>query len=672
MPKKNQILKHSMNLAVFIALVYLAVWGLAERAHWTWQPFAIFALINWIFADRFFQYIPSTLQFKHRPLRLALVADMVIAILLAVVAYTFLSRYLFDDAGFVLRYVENFKSGYFYRFNTTDAPVFGLSGFIYGLVCFCFSIVGIPSTVCLKLANLLGTVVYIFVLLQICRHLIQDKRMVWLVFISLCLGVEAVVLMFAAGLELPVHIAIVITTLFFWLKKRQKWFLIFAAISVMSKLDAVPIVAVLLIFYVLEQVILQRSLKNLVQIGIYTGIPITMWIIFTLIWFGSPLPQSAYAKYVYHVSADQHAFPFLFYFLEHPVRKISFLLLEGLAVLHLIDIIYYRKLEKIKLFIWGWLFIAILILYYFYNPSERMLWYYSLPDFFMLAQVLFSFVYFTTKKFFREFTLLTALPVLYYMVPVMQNSNNALIYHNFYTERVERERYRIGDYMGEISTPGDTLMSRHGLVGWKFKGYVMDLSGLNSKLVTRYKRNTDSLIQDYRPHYIIDHCWMDQLNNYGKHGFEIKELFADISLLDYPAWALMQRTKTGKRSYLKVEPGNCHHTYEMAADAQVVHFHSDSLYLTLPEVPVQMNKLWTGVKREEEAFSMNITLYHDSLIIYQSNIVVEKNSNEFTSKYVKGIYIPLMAATTQADAISIKPVNRYSFTLFGPFIELVW
>jgi hypothetical protein len=672
MPSQNQILKHSMNLAVLIAIVYLGIWGLAERAQWTWQPFAIFALLNWIFADKFFQHIPSTLQFKHRPLRLSVVADIIIAILLAILAYSFLSRYLFDDAGFVLRYVENFKSGYFYRFNPTDAPVFGLSGFIYGLVCFFFSIFGLPSPVCLKLANLLGTMAYIFILLQICRHLIRDKRMVWLVFISLCLGVEAVVLMFAAGLELPVHIAIVMATIFFRLKNQPKWFLVFAALSIMSKLDTVPIVAVLFIFYIWEQVILLRSFKNLTKIFIYTGIPLGIWILFTLFWFGSPLPQSAYAKYIYHVSADQHAFPFLFHFLEHPVRKISFLLLEGLAVLHLIDIIYYRKLEKIKLFIWGWMLIAILTLYYFYNPSERMLWYYSLPDFFMLAQVLFSLVYFTSKKFFREFILLTALPVLFYMVSVMQNSNNALIYHNFYTERVERERYRIGDYMGEISNPGDTLMSRHGLVGWRFKGYVIDLSGLNSKLVTRYKRNTDSLINDFRPHYIIDHCWIDQLNNYGKHGFEIKEIFADVNLLDYPAWAVMKRTEKGKRSYIKLEANNCQHTYEMAAESQVLHFHSDSLYLTLPQVPVQMNKLWTGIKREEEPYSVNITLYNDSLIIYQSNIKVEKTSNEFTSKYVKGIEIPLIAAATQADAISIKPVGRYSFTLFGPFIELQW
>lgn len=669
---RKAYIRWSLNFLVIIAIVVISFIHGDKAKPWVWQPYLIFALANWLFADVVFSLTTPFIGFRSKKIALQPFLDLIYATILASIVFYYSSRYLFDDAGFVLRYVENFKQGYFYRYNPGDPPVFGLSGFIYGCICFAFSIFGIPSTACLKLANLVGSIAYLFLLLQICRHLIKDKRIIWLSFILLALGLDAVVLMFASGLELPVHIAIVLATILFFLKGKHRLFLVFSALSIISKLDAAPLIAVLMLLYVWEQVILTKSPKNFIRILLFAGIPLAFWIVCSNLLFGSPLPQSAFAKYHFHPNPDKHSFPFFYYFSQHPIRKIAIWLFSGLAMLHLIEIIYFRKLKNLKNFIFGWMFLAILVLYYYYNPNERMIWYYSLPYFLLMAQVLFSLVYWLSKGPANRWPLVTAVPLLFCFMPVLKNMNDSLTYHNFYTERVERERIMIGAYLSDHSTPSDTLMSSHGLVSWEFKGYVMDLSGLNSKLVTNYKRNVDSLIRDYKPHYIINHAWPTELNTYGKFGFCIDTIFADITLLDYPFWAIMKRAPSQKRGYAKLPLHICHNIYDVLDQTQVVRFYSDSLYLSLKDIPGVIPKLWAGIKREENPFTLDITLYSDSTVMTKHSILIEKGDNEYVSRYVKGVSIPLEHNGIRPTAVTVVPRGIYSFTCLGPILEYVY
>jgi hypothetical protein len=669
---RKTALRWIINASVLITLLILCFLPVDKAHPIAWIPYGIFALANWLFADLLFSYTPPPFTIKSRKLAVQPIMDLIYATIITAIIFNFSSRFLFDDAGFVLRYVENFKQGYFYHYNQGDPPVFGLSGFIYGCICFAFSMLGISSTASLKLANLVGSIAYLFVLLQICRYLISDKRLVWLVFILLALGLDSVVLMFASGLELPVHIAIVLATILFYLKNNQRLFLFFAALSIVSKLDAAPIMAVLFALYVWEQVVNTQQIKHIVPVLLFAGVPLIIWIIGSYLLFGSPLPQSAFAKYHFHPNPDKHSFPFFFYFNQHPIRKVAILIFEGLAVLHLLEMLYRRKITQVKPFIFGFMFIAIMVMYYYYNPNERMIWYYSLPYFLLMAQVVFSSVYWLSKGVLKRFPILAAIPLLVVSVPVFQNVNNALTYQNFYTERVERERFMIGNYLGNLSTPQDTLMSSHGLVGWKYKGYVMDLSGLNSKLVTNYKRNVDSLIHDYKPDYIINHAWPIDLNIYGKYGFGIDTIFADVTLLDYPYWAIMKRVPSKKRGYAKLPLANCHHMYDVLDQTQVVRFYSDSLYIDLKDIPGTIPKLWTGIKREENSFTLEVSLWSDSTKMATHNILIEKGDPVYVSKYVKGVSIPLEANGIKATAITIVPKGIYSFTCLGPILEFIY
>ena len=125
-------LRWIINALVLITLVIIVFLPEDKEQPIWWQPYTIFALANWLFADLIFRYTPPALNIKSKKIPLQYLLDIIYATIITAIVFNYSSRYLFDDAGFVLRYVENFKQGYFYHYNPGDPAVFGLSGFIYG------------------------------------------------------------------------------------------------------------------------------------------------------------------------------------------------------------------------------------------------------------------------------------------------------------------------------------------------------------------------------------------------------------------------------------------------------------------------------------------------------------------------------------------------------------
>lgn len=138
-----RILRWSLNiLAVIAVLLLIFIPVNKENPNKVWIPYMIFAIANWLFADMIFRYIPTHIKIIRNKINVHLLFDFILSLAITIIVFKLSARYLFDDAGYVLRYVENFQHGYFYQFNASDSPVFGLSGFIYGLLCFFISIFG--------------------------------------------------------------------------------------------------------------------------------------------------------------------------------------------------------------------------------------------------------------------------------------------------------------------------------------------------------------------------------------------------------------------------------------------------------------------------------------------------------------------------------------------------
>ena len=105
------------------------------------------------------------------------------------------------------------------------------------------------------------------------------------------------------------------------------------AISIVSKLDAVPVVAVLFIIYFIDLIFKENFIdifrKNYKPFLLCFLIPLAVWILFSYFFFGSPLPQSAKAKLMYHSGSIQSTFPFLEVFINDAFRM-PLLILLGL------------------------------------------------------------------------------------------------------------------------------------------------------------------------------------------------------------------------------------------------------------------------------------------------------------------------------------------------------
>src|SRR5687767_8031350 len=161
-------------------------------------------------------------------------------------------HFFFDDAGFILRYLDHFREGYFFRFNIQDAPVYGISGFLHGLFTgsLCWLHITTPEQA-LWVSNFLGFIVSGYFLFLILKKWIQPY---WLVFPLwlLVLGSSKMFLSVAScGLETPLHMAFILSTIYFLIVKKDRPFFLMSALSIVSKLDAVPVVGVLYMFYLI-------------------------------------------------------------------------------------------------------------------------------------------------------------------------------------------------------------------------------------------------------------------------------------------------------------------------------------------------------------------------------------------------------------------------------------
>ena len=451
---------------------------------------------------------------------------------------------LIDDAGFILRYLDNFQEGCFYCFNVSDGPVFGLSGFVHGLVAAGFTLVGCGTKTALLISNYLGLFLSSWLLLRILSNLQLYALIKWGIWVAVLVANKAFLYIATTGMETPIHLAIVLAALLAFWQEKPRWMWAFLALSAISKLDAVPIIVVVAIIYLLprfREMLSWKSgvLKNLFLWGV---LPVITWIVFSTLVFGSPLPQSAYAKTYLLFHREDHWFPFFQNYTNSSFKLAFFFLFMSIWLFQLGRIIRQKAWERLPLTLFGWAFFATLLLYYFYNPGERMLWYYALPNFLLLLQTLISLheLTFLLPGNWRSWFMLLFLSG--FISINFWKLNTGVKEFNDYLFTVEKERENVGHYIANQAAPGDTLMASHGLNSHPFPGYVIDLTGLNSRLATNYALDREKLIQDHRPHWIVDHGWAQDVEIIARNGYSLDTIFHNISTSQFPGWWVFRRS----------------------------------------------------------------------------------------------------------------------------------
>lgn len=467
------------------------------------------------------------------------------AVILTALIYQWFPQIFVDDTGFVIRYLREAADGCFYCYNSADGPVFGISSFLYGIATITLALPDIfsPEQI-IFIVNFSGLIWLLYMLLRTLYLWMQDIFLAIFALTCVIIASSKFLAVTTVGLETNFHLAIVMTGIYYFFEGNRKRMWLFMALSVISKLDTVPLVCVMGGIHQIENY--KDYFKNNISnswktLGLYAVVPIILFIGLSFILFDGPLPQSAYAKVNFHEHPSDHWFPFWELMYDKGERMSLVKLSFAFTFAHILISLFKKefKLRDFMLFIG---FCATMGLYYIYNPAERMLWYYAMPELLLFTQLVFSGYYLVSqsKNFihFKYPVLIAGLSIAAW--PLLSGEKSWM--DDSLAVR-EIERIDIGHYIADHLNENDTLVASHGLFGAYTDAYVLDMSGLNSKLATDYDRDMVKILEEFRPGYYIHHShgyFIDWANTYG---YRIDTASFNINKYGYPSWVLFSRTE---------------------------------------------------------------------------------------------------------------------------------
>ena len=391
-----------------------------------------------------------------------------------------------DDSAIVMRYLENFKKGYFFTYNVGDGPVFGVSGFWLGVSAGLLSWLGLAPQAALMTVALLASTLFFFAVLRILMHV--SGRLDVALLLGACVFASAAYTHKALflGLETPLHLWLVAEMLLAFLTGRSRLFYLLGAVCIISKLDAAFLVAVLMLMRAVQAWRAQALAAEAKVAAMCFGVPMFIWLIVATVLFGNPLPQSFLSKFLFRQKAPRTSwFPFLEPMIDSYRARLSMMMIACAMLLALVAGIKGWLRDQVAL-TFAVLFAATMALYYVYNPGEKMPWYYPLPEFLALmcvASLPSSALNSAPTASKRVKPALVVVSVILLVGVVAQRlplTRNAIPEARAWQVVFEKERMDTGLLANKVA-PKDrpVLWTGHGYPAYMFKGYVVDYAGLN-------------------------------------------------------------------------------------------------------------------------------------------------------------------------------------------------
>ena len=609
----------------------------------------------------------STVPFFEKP-----VAGFLLVLVLSTLLFFSLPNLVFDDAAIVLRYMDNFGKGHFFKYNATDAPIYGISGFIHGLLGGLLVYLHIAgSEQALLISNYIGFVFASWFIYLTYKTLITSRGFAFAAWCVTIVAARSFLDVANSGLETPLHLAFVMGAVYFFISRQKRTFYFFSALMVVSKLDAVPVAAALFFYYVIVRVDWKSGktalLKELKWCTLYFLLPVLAGMLCLIALFGSPLPQSAFAKLHYHPHPKDSWFPFLKYFENNTFKLL--LLVAGLLLwfINILEVIWKRNHRLLIHGLFGSLFIAGMALYYFYNPLEQMIWYYAMPELLLIIQVVYgTWYYFTTYTFIPARYARVGLLLFLFSLSMLgaKDTLSSLWALQEATDVAETERTAIGAYIRDISTTQDTLLSSHGLPTRFFKGYVIDLSGLNSKLATQYHLNADSIIAGFKPTLIINHAFPILPEILNRYNYKVLGVYRNITLFGNYSWVLLKRmTPAGMHKIKLLDTGLNKQAY--FTQGLVIKMPSRGGVIILKDTFNAAEKqVHIGIAATNEKYTLHAYLYKNGVFVKTT----QQRVSAFSTRYSK--INDVRVDISGADSVVFTLPQAPAFEIVEPIYEL--
>jgi len=195
--------------------------------------------------------------------------------------------YTADDALIIFRYAENLATGHGFVYNLGE-HVLGTTTPLYTLLLAALLKIKINCFIGGLILNNLADLVTAWVLLQMFRS--QEGPLSWLPSLLFLFSPESLQWSLS-GMETELYIAFIFVAFYF--ASRESWSLafLFAAITVLTRVDGIAVLGVLLVAY-----LLRYSKLPAIPLLIFV-VTVLPWTLFAYFYFGSPIPNSAAAKF---------------------------------------------------------------------------------------------------------------------------------------------------------------------------------------------------------------------------------------------------------------------------------------------------------------------------------------------------------------------------------------
>ncbi|MBD3384444.1 hypothetical protein GF407_05895 [candidate division KSB1 bacterium] len=502
------------------------------------------------------------------------------------------STLIHDDAGIILKYMENFSKGFFFRYNAADPPVFGISGFLYGLLCGFFCALHLFSPLSSLFAgNFIGFFITAFFTLKIIQHYLPDSGWSYPLWLVTLFSAPHFVANIKTGMETPLHLAILLFCIWSYLKNKTKLVWLLGVFAIISKLDALPVVMVIWIFYLIKLSCRKNTTFKSILTGflLYGILPLFVWCLFTLWMFDGPFPQTAKAKWLYFSHPSAFSYLRKFYHFSAAI----FVMLLMLLFYALAWISKKRKQEGLDTILYAVASAALVGLYTLYNPLEQHSWYYAIPEFLVMLQIALLTVllfkhYRDKKKWLWPF--LFAGVFLFTAVNVYRQVRHTLNVFN----TIERERIAAGNWLDTHSSASDTLLAGHGHIAYHSHLYTIDYSGLNSKISTDLKLDLDKLINRTNPAFIALPGLLSGDNKITTAYNLVKSFYNIAADGNHPAWRLYTKSPVDDNNYHYIKK-------EQIAGAGICEKHNlliaSGSKILFKHLSAANNRLITGIER---------------------------------------------------------------------------
>ncbi len=407
---------------------------------------------------------------------------------------------LVDDAAINYRYVDQIVAGHGIVYNTGGPRVYGCSALPFTLAIAFIHWGGVSDQSATFWLNAISFFAALALLYALCTHatgLGKAQEMLTgpmaLIPCALALFQGTTLVWITQGLESGFHLLLCALCVWCYDRRREYACGLLLALAVMNKLDAVSLGAAIVAFSLLRE---RRIPLRLIGTALLAYLP---WLLFTTLYFGSPIPMSLQAKQLHEFADRGHEF--LWHYAQAPLP-----VLLGLSAAF-----FLRRRFVGLLALW---FLAYVGLYDVTTRAHPFEWYYFPSDFVIMFLAGITLVRLMTGlrpqwTFSRSFIrpavgVLSALLAVYLGGSDWLTARTQLRGWQRWAAGMEGDRVEIGDWLHQYGLPTESVGTAHGWIAYLSGMTAYDYSGLNDPELVRLARagREGEYLMERRPQYL--------------------------------------------------------------------------------------------------------------------------------------------------------------------------